>query len=110
MIDEDFSSFVHRIRTDQMQQAQESYDQEGMGRIITWRYWNSNGYNIAIVATQGGIGDWAAYIGATLSNVVTKERVAVVAAAKFGAKLDKRLAMVIFPDISGEYRSSQGAF
>ncbi len=33
-------------------------------RVLNYNYWNANGAGIAIVAVEGGVADWAAYIGA----------------------------------------------
>lgn len=66
---------------------------------------------ICYVATRGAVGDWTAYAGAVPSVAEKKpgdlarfERQLVVRVAGRGFKLDKVVALAIFPQIAGEYR------
>jgi len=74
----------------------------GDKELRTGRYWNTNGFGIAIVAVITEGIDWAAYIGATGGNAPEAATVAFVAA--HGAKLSRRHANHIFEDIRLPYR------
>lgn len=65
------------------------------------RYWNVNGLSVAIVASIGIEGAWAAYIGA--ADVQTEDAALAVVAAN-GAKLTERDARHFFPEIDLPYR------
>lgn len=75
--------------------------------IAEGRYWCSNGFNLAIVATVtdfgNGQGDWAAYIGASSDEVYRTEEGALIQAARYGAKLDEGDARYFF-DVPLPYR------
>lgn len=62
-------------------------------------YFNDGGKGIAIVAIEGAIGDWAAYIGSCTGGGES-EKVAYQYAASNGVKLPTQLAQRIFPEIT----------
>lgn len=66
------------------------------------RYWNPQNMNICIVASITKDIDWAAYIGA---GGFWTERMAMVNAAKWGAKLSEADARYFFPEINLPYRN-----
>lgn len=66
------------------------------------RYFNSNGYGCAIVATVGHGGDWTAYIGGC-SPESEEEGLAFV--ASHGSKLSETDARYFFPGVDLPYRS-----
>ena len=65
------------------------------------RFWNSNGYQIAIVACITKGIDWAAYIGADKSYT---EAETLRTVANWGAKLSAEDAKYFFPNITLPYR------
>jgi len=73
-----------------------------MKKIIEGRYWNSNGFAVAIVAVITEGIDWAAYIGATDDSKTEQETVEYV--AKYGCKLSSKDAKYYFPFINLRYR------
>ena len=66
--------------------------------IVTYRYWNTNGVAVAIVAVEGRVQDVAAYIGGDLdpdaSEEATLQRV-----RQLGAKLTKEEAYRFLPQL-----------
>lgn len=69
---------------------------------IEGRYYNANGFAVAIIASITHEIDWAVYIGATLGDA--KEAVTVQATLKFGCKLFEKDAKHYFPEIELPYR------
>ena len=65
------------------------------------RYWNSNGYACAVVASVGVEGEWAAYIGGADPQ---REEEALHSVAEGGAKLSEADARHFFPEIDLPYR------
>ena len=65
------------------------------------RYWNSNGYACAIVASVGVEGAWSAYIGGADPR---SEEEGLAFVARGGAKLSEEDARHFFPDIKLPYR------
>jgi hypothetical protein len=65
--------------------------------MIRHRYWNANGFAVAIVAKEGGVNDWAAYIGAT-EGVATLEHETVKFVLAHGCKISQKIAEAIFPE------------
>ena len=63
--------------------------------IINYRYWNSNGHAVVIVAIEGNDNDWAAYIGG--SDFTQHERDAVLDVARHGSKISEKIASLLFP-------------
>jgi len=63
--------------------------------IITSRYWNTNGQQVAVVAVEGGAHDVAAYIGGTCGY--TKEGDTLVWVVNHGAKLGSADAHRMLP-------------
>jgi len=60
------------------------------------RYWNSNGYGCAIVASIGRANDWSAYIGGCDPE---SEDEGLKFVAAMGAKLDEADARHFFPEL-----------
>jgi len=56
--------------------------------------WKALSCQVIAVAVEGEVGDWAAYIGAVDGRDHEKEWPEV---AKYGAKLDRRIAEILFP-------------
>lgn len=56
---------------------------------------------VLVVAVEGDVGDWAAYIGAVPGNNHFKE---IEIVASHGTKLDKEIAELIFPNWAKSYR------
>ena len=76
----------------------------GIDRVLEYNYWNTNGVGIVIVALEGHVSDWAAYIGA-ISGYHTEEE-AIAWTARHGAKLASVQAARWFPGLPAEaYRS-----
>jgi hypothetical protein len=73
-----------------------------MKKVIEGRYYNTNGFAIAVVAVITEGIDWSAYIGATPSTF--KEHETIESVAKYGAKLIEEDARFYFPDIELPYR------
>jgi len=67
------------------------------------RYYNANGYAVAIVAVFTHPIDWAVYIGGTRDDLREMETVEWV--SKWGCKLAERDASYYFPNIKLTYRS-----
>ena len=65
------------------------------------RYWNSNGYAVAVVASIGVEGAWAAYIGG--ADPASEEDALSWVAAR-GVKLSEKDARHFFPDLDLPYR------
>ncbi len=77
-------------------------DPESGATIYEGRYYDSDGFNLAIVATVTEGVDWAAYLGAS-SSIDYGEDSAVVEAAGYGAKLSEADARYYF-DVDLPYR------
>ena len=75
--------------------------------ITAYRYWNGNGFGIAVVAVEGGADDWAAYIGAQPDPATDQQT--VLWTRRFGTKLTEEEARGLFGDHPGlaplQYRS-----
>lgn len=69
---------------------------------IEGRYYNANGFAVAIVASITHEIDWAAYIGATGDD--KREGETVQAVLKLGCKLFENDAKHFFPEIELPYR------
>lgn len=65
-------------------------------RVLNYSYWNANGKGICIVAVEGGIVDWAAYIGAD-DGQRTEE--CVEWTVRHGCKLSRTQAHRWFPEL-----------
>jgi hypothetical protein len=65
-------------------------------RVLNYNYWNANGIGISIVAVEGGVADWAAYIGAD-DGKRTEE--CVKWTVRHGSKLSRDQAHRWFPDL-----------
>jgi len=65
-------------------------------RVLNYSYWNANGKGICIVAVEGGIVDWAAYIGAD-DGQRTGE--CVEWTVRHGCKLSRTQAHRWFPEL-----------
>ena len=63
------------------------------------RYFNANGFAVAIVASITQEVDWAAYVGATLGSLSEEETVQDV--TKHGCKLPEQDARYFFPEFKG---------
>jgi hypothetical protein len=74
----------------------------GNRKIITARYYNSNYYATAIVASITEGIDWSAYIGGADYKVSEEEAVEYV--RDYGDKLSEKDARYYFPDIKLPYR------
>lgn len=68
------------------------------GRILQKR---ALAKDVLVVAVQGAVGDWSAYIGAVpgINHEAEKDRV-----AREGEKLPENLARMIFPGIASDYK------
>ncbi|KKL48057.1 hypothetical protein LCGC14_2329320 [marine sediment metagenome] len=67
-------------------------------RVLNYSYWNTNGVAMCIVAKEGGVADWAAYIGAT-NAANNSEEDTVQWVCRHGAKLSRKQANRWFPDL-----------
>ncbi len=65
------------------------------------RYWNSNGYATAVVASVGREGAWSAYIG---GGPPERKEDCLELVVKWGNKLDEATARYFFPNIDLPYR------
>ena len=65
-------------------------------RILNYSYWNANGKGVCIAAVEGGIADWAAYIGAD-DGMRTEE--CVEWTIRRGCKLSRKQANRWFPEL-----------
>ena len=65
------------------------------------RYWNGNGKGICIVAKEGAVKDWAAYI---FADDGWSEEDLIVETIKLGTKLLEKEARAFFPNIKLRYR------
>lgn len=65
------------------------------------RYWNSNGYGCAVVASIGVEGAWAAYIGGCAPE---SEEAGLDWVARRGVKLSEKDARHFFPELDLPYR------
>ena len=74
----------------------------GNRTTLTARYYNSNYYATAIVASITEGIDWAAYIGG--ADYTIPEEVAVEYVSDYGNKLSESDARHYFPDIELPYR------
>ena len=70
--------------------------------IRTARYYNANGFAVAIVAVINEGIDWAAYIGGT--NETKHQEDAVKIVSEKGCKLYSKDAKYYFPNIKLPYR------
>ncbi len=68
---------------------------------IAGRYFNANGYSVAIVASITKGVDWAAYIGADQSD---KEDDTLIFVKSYGCKLSEKDARYFFKNIELPYR------
>ena len=75
----------------------------GDRKLIVARYYNSNYFATAIVASITEGVDWAAYIGGADYKVPEKEAVEYV--RDYGDKLSAKDARHFFPDIGLPYRN-----
>ena len=66
------------------------------------RYWNSNGYGCAVVASIGVEGAWSAYIGGCPPE---SEEEGLDFVARHGAKLSEDDARHFFPNLDLPYRN-----
>jgi len=66
------------------------------------RYYNANGFAVAIVAVINEGCDWAAYIGATDGDVPMEQTVEFV--ARHGCKVEQALAEAVFGRLVLPYR------
>jgi len=69
-------------------------------RVLAYTYWNIAGAGIVILAREGRVDDWGAYIGALCGHATEEEAIAHVAA--YGAKLSKEQALRWFPKLPAE--------
>lgn len=74
----------------------------GTRKFHTARYYNANGFAVAVVAVITEGIDWSVYIGGT--DLVEREADAVKWVAEMGAKLSRADAKYYFPDIMLPYR------
>ncbi len=74
-----------------------SKEEYGIGGILNYSYWNCNGA-VAIVAIEGAVADWAAYVGGP-SPLVRSEEATVRWVCRMGAKLSRQQAHRWFPDL-----------
>jgi len=65
-------------------------------RVLSYNYWNANGIGICIIAVEGHVADWAAYIGGD-DGQRTEECVAWT--KRFGCKLSRKQANRWFPEL-----------
>ncbi|KKK53690.1 hypothetical protein LCGC14_3092250 [marine sediment metagenome] len=70
----------------------------GIDGILNYSYWNTGGMAMAIVAKEGDVADWAAYIGATQSKGQSEEDTVRWVCRK-GAKLSRDQAHRWFPKL-----------
>ena len=75
--------------------SEEAY---GIKGILDYSYWNTNGVAMVIVAKEGTVADWAAYIGAT-NAANNSEEDTVRWVCRKGAKLSRDQAHRWFPDL-----------
>ena len=68
------------------------------GDIVTFKYWNTNGVSVAIVAVEGAVHDVGAYIGGD-SNSKANQEDTFLRVIKFGAKLTKQEAFSMLPQL-----------
>lgn len=66
------------------------------------RYYNANGFSLAIVASITKGVDWAAYIGSCTSQISEEETLQFV--KDYGCKLSEKDARYYFPEIQLPYR------
>ena len=74
----------------------------GDRKTIVARYYNSNYYAVAIVASITEGIDWAAYIGG--ADYLLSEKEAVEYVRDYGDKLSRKDAIYFFPNIKLPYR------
>lgn len=73
------------------------YDRLGAGPgVLDYNYWNANGIGICIVAKEGAVADWAAYIGADDGQ---HEEECVAWTVRLGCKLSRTQAHRWFPGL-----------
>jgi hypothetical protein len=60
--------------------------------------WKALDYRVIVVAKEGGVRDWSAYIGAVPGDCHDKEWEDVAA---HGSKLPEKIARVLFPNFKG---------
>ena len=68
------------------------------GDVVAYRYWNTNGVPVAIVAIEGGVGDVAAYIGGD-PNPDASEEATLRRVRFYGAKLSQDEALRFLPKL-----------
>ena len=73
-------------------------DVYGIGGILNYSYWNTNGVAMCIVAKEGGAADWAAYVGAT-NAANNSEEDTVQWVCRNGAKLSRKQANRWFSEL-----------
>lgn len=73
----------------------------GTERILDYTYWNSDGCGVVILAREGRVADWGAYIGALPLSRHTEEQ-AIRHVAANGIKLSKEQAIRWFPHLPSE--------
>ena len=66
------------------------------GDILAYRYWNSNGVPVAIVAVEGSIEDMGAYIGGDPKPDASEEAT-IKYVLGYGAKLSREDAFRFLP-------------
>lgn len=69
---------------------------------IEARYWNANGFGVAVVASVTHEVDWSAYIGGLTGEYTESYTVNWV--SNYGAKLNEKDARHFFPEIDLPYR------
>jgi len=75
----------------------------GIEGVLAYNYWNCNGKGMVIVAKEGAVEDWAAYIGA---DDGFREEECVEWTCRQGAKLSQEQAHRWFPQFPVEaYRA-----
>lgn len=65
-------------------------------RVLNYSYWNANGVGTCIAAVEGGVADWAAYIGA---DDGMRTEACVEWTIRHGCKLSREQAHRWFPDL-----------
>jgi len=72
--------------------------EKGTRYNVEGRYFNAQGWSVAIVASVVHGLEWAAYIGATWGPV--SEKLTITTVAKHGCKLQEKDARHFFPDLN----------
>lgn len=68
-------------------------------KIIADKWWAANGAHVGVVAVEGAIGDWAAYIGIGAGESHQLEAHDIAAR---GGKLLKKHACLLFPYLNAK--------